>query len=165
MGELAPVTTVTAFAAAHRLELLRFAYLLCGDRHRAEDLVQDVLTAMWRRFGDRLAVVSPLAYARRALVNAHTSWHRRRSSTERAGGLRLVDEPAVAPPADPDPLWDALGRLPERQRAVLVLRYYTDLPDAEIAAVLGVRLGTVSSAVHRGLAALRSQLADPKDAT
>jgi DNA-directed RNA polymerase specialized sigma24 family protein len=84
--EAVPATgalSLTAFAAQHQLELTRFAYLLGGDRQRAEDIVQDVLTALFRRFGDALPVSNPLAYVRAAVVNAQISHGGRRSSSER----------------------------------------------------------------------------------
>ena len=151
-----PGDTVAEFARRSSLDLLRFAYLLCGDRYRAEDLVQDVLLAMHRRFGDGLPLDNPVAYARRALVNANTSWRRRASSSEVAVDL-FADTPAAAgeDPAERDALWQALRRLPARQRVVLVLRYYADAADADIAELLGCRLGTVRSLASRALAALR----------
>jgi RNA polymerase sigma-70 factor (sigma-E family) len=148
--------TVAAFARRNTLDLLRFAYLLTGDRHRAEDLVQDVLLAMHRRFAQVLPLDNPLAYARRALVNANTSWRRRASSSEVVVDL-FADSPAVDgnDAAERDALWQALRRLPVRQRTVLVLRFYADAADVDIADLLGCRLGTVRSLVSRGLAALR----------
>ena len=149
--------TVAAFARRNTLDLLRFAYLLTGDRHRAEDLVQDVLLAMHRRFAEALPLDNALAYARRALVNANTSWWRRASSSEVVVGL-FADTPAADgdDSADRDALWQALRRLPARQRTVLVLRFYADAADADIAELLGGRLGTVRSLVARALTALRS---------
>jgi RNA polymerase sigma-70 factor (sigma-E family) len=150
-----PVATVTALAQQHGLELLRFAYLLCGDRHRAEDLLQDVLLNLHRRFPDALAVDNPIGYARRALANANVSRARRFSSTELVVDT-VRDAPAVADdPAERDALWQALRRLPPRQRTVLVLRFYADLSDPDIAAALGARRGTVRSLASRALAALR----------
>jgi RNA polymerase sigma-70 factor (sigma-E family) len=147
---------VADLAAADGLGLLRFAYLLCGDRHLAEDLLQDVLAAMHRRFPDTLPLQDPAAYARRALVNTNISRARRLSSGEIAVD-RVPDEPVT--PADAaaerDGLWQALRRLPVRQRTVLVLRFYADLTDVDIAAALGARRGTVRSLASRGLAALR----------
>ncbi len=143
------------FARQHGLGLTRFAYLVSGDRGRAEDLVQDVLLAMHRRFGARLEIEQPLAYARRAIVNANTSWSRRRSSAELVTATR-VDQPAYDP--DPSPgqeLWKLLAGLPHRQRAVLVMRYYLGYGDAEIAEILGCRRGTVRSLASRALADLR----------
>jgi RNA polymerase sigma-70 factor (sigma-E family) len=148
--------TVAAFARRNTLDLLRFAYLLTGDRHRAEDLVQDVLLSMHRRFAEVLPLDNPLAYARRALVNANISWRRRASSSEVVVDL-FADTPAAVgdDSAERDALWQALRRLPARQRTVLVLRFYADAADTDIAELLGCRSGTVRSLVSRGLAALR----------
>lgn len=139
------------------LELLRFAYLLCGDRQRAEDLLQDVLLAMYRRFGEELPLDNPMGYARRALANANISWARRGSSSEIATGA--VPNEIMAESDDPaqrDVLWQAMRQLPRRQRTVLVLRFYADASDADIADTLGCRRGTVRSLASRALAALRT---------
>ena len=151
--------TVADLARDRGLELLRFAYLLCGDRHRAEDLLQDVLLAMFRRYPDTLPLDNPVAYARRALANANVSRARRGSSSELV--LDVVPDTPIHrdDPADRDALWQALRRLPVRQRTVLVLRYYADASDDDIATAIGARRGTVRSLASRALASLR------KDAT
>lgn len=151
--------TVSDLARDHGLALLRFAYLLCGDRHRAEDLLQDVLLAMYRRYPDDLALDNPVGYARRSLANANVSRARRASSSEYV--LDLLPESAELPHDDPavrDLLWRAMRQLPDRQRTVLVLRFYVDATDADIASTLGCRRGTVRSLASRALATLR---ADP----
>jgi RNA polymerase sigma-70 factor (sigma-E family) len=136
--------------------LTRFAYLLCGDRALAEDLVQDTYLALYRRFGEILTVAAPVAYARRAVVNAQISRSRARAAHE----IVSAEMPDTA--ADPqdeddqDAMWRLLGTLPARQRAVLVLRFYADLSEAEIAAALGCRPGTVRSLATRAFAALRA---------
>ncbi|HST47439.1 SigE family RNA polymerase sigma factor [Jatrophihabitans sp.] len=143
------------FAREHGLELTRFAYLVSADRSRAEDLVQDVLLAMHRRFGARLEIEQPLAYARRAIVNANISWARRRASTE---VLTAVDPDRPVSESDPgsaDGLWQLVAGLPHRQRVVLVMRYYLGYSDAEIAETLACRRGTVRSLASRALADLR----------
>jgi RNA polymerase sigma-70 factor (sigma-E family) len=153
-----PSGSVAELADRHGLELLRFAYLLCGDRHRAEDLLQDVLLALHRRFPDGLRLDNPVGYARRALANMNVTRARRASSTEVV--VEVVPD-AIATAADPaerDALWQALRRLPVRQRTVLVLRFYADATDTDIAAALGCRRGTVRSLASRALTALR---ADP----
>ncbi|MFN2561201.1 MAG: SigE family RNA polymerase sigma factor [Jatrophihabitans sp.] len=148
--------SVSDFSRRCSLDLLRFAYLLCGDRHRAEDLLQEVLLAMYRRFGGDLPLENPVGYARRALANANISWSRRAASRELIletvpDGVSLeIPDPAVR-----DALWQSLRRLPVRQRTVLVLRFYADATDAEIATALGCRQGTVRSLASRALAALR----------
>lgn len=141
--------------------LLRLAYLLCADRHLAEDLTQDVLLRVhghWRRVA---ALDHPDAYVKRMLLNEYLSWRRRRSS----GELPVAPDPdAPAAPVDGDlgervaareAAWHLLATLPRRQRAVLVLRFYEDLTDAQIAAALGCTAGTVRSQAARGLATLR----------
>lgn len=151
------VRTVTELAERSSLELLRFGYLIAGDRHRAEDLVQDALLALHRRFGDGpMLVHNPLAYARRTMTNLNITRSRRSSSSEVVVDLfDDVPAPSGGDPADRDLLWQALRRLPVRQRTVLVLRYYDDATDADIAADLGCRLGTVRSLASRALATLR----------
>jgi RNA polymerase sigma-70 factor (sigma-E family) len=153
--------TVADLVRRHGLELVRFAYLLCGDRFVAEDLVQEVVLQMYRRFPAGLTLDKPVAYARRAVANANISRARRASSTEIAVALvpERVDPGTVGPDVGgQDDLWDAVRRLPQRQRAVLVLRFYADASDEEIAESLGCRRGTVRSLASRALAALR---ADP----
>ncbi len=151
-----PGSGLDVFAEAHGVALTRFAYLLCGNRAGADDLVQDTYLKLHQRFGERLAVAAPLAYARRTLVNLHISQRRRRA----AGEIMLADLPdtLAAPAVDhgaQDEMWRLLAGLTERQRAVIVLRYYLDLPDREIAAVLGCREGTVRSLASRAVAELR----------
>jgi RNA polymerase sigma-70 factor (sigma-E family) len=148
--------TVSDFSRRCSLDLLRFAYLLCGDRHRAEDLLQDVLLAMYRRFGDELPLDNPVGYARRSLANANISWSRRGASREVAVEM-FADAPFVDrdDAAERDVLWQALRQLPVRQRTVVVLRFYADASDSDIAAALGCRRGTVRSLASRALATLR----------
>jgi RNA polymerase sigma factor (sigma-70 family) len=144
------------FARQHALELTRFAYLVSADRNRAEDLVQDVLLAMHRRFGARLEIEQPLAYARRAIVNANISWSRRRSSAEVLISADLDRPVHDSEPGSGEELWQLLAELPHRQRVVLVMRYYLGYGDAEIAQTLGCRRGTVRSLASRALADLRA---------
>jgi RNA polymerase sigma-70 factor (sigma-E family) len=149
------VPTLAAFAGEYGLALTRFAYVLCGDRGLAEDLVQDTYVSLLRRHGGDLPVDAPVAYARRAIVNGYVSRSRRRSSTELASG-DLPEQPVEITTSDEqDAMWRALAVLPDRQRAVLVLRYYVDLADREIAKVLGASEGTVRSLAARAFAALR----------
>ena len=150
------MTTLAAFAGSHGLALTKFAYVLCGDRGHAEDLVQDTYLSLYRRYGDALPVDAPVAYARRSIVNAFVSRARRRAS----GELPTADLPErpIEPPArdEQDAMWRALATLPQRQRTVLVLRYYVDLSDEQIAEVIGASSGTVRSLASRAFAALRS---------
>jgi RNA polymerase sigma-70 factor (sigma-E family) len=144
--------------------LLRFATVLCGDPHRAEDLVSSVLGrcfVRWERIG---GMDSPHAYARRMVVNEFVSSTRRRSWKDQP----LTD--ATPLPSHPDhavsvsereALRARLAGLPQRQRAAVVLRYFEDLPDQAIAEILDCRTATVRSLIHRGLAALRVEFDDP----
>ncbi len=146
--------------------LLRLAYLLTGDAGRAEDLVQSALVRLHRHWRRVERADGHDAYVRRIIVNLNiSSWRRRRLSEH------LVDELPEQPQgwerdhtethADRDQLARALVTLPPRMRAVIVLRYYDDLSEAEAAAVLGCSLGTVKSQTSRGLDRLRAALADP----
>jgi RNA polymerase sigma-70 factor (sigma-E family) len=141
--------------------LLRFAYLLCGDRHLAEDLVQDVLARAHPRWS-HIEAEHPDAYLRSAIVRANLSWRRRRASTEQV--IASPPEPGERAPdftqrlAARDELWALLAGLPRAQRAVLVLRFYEDLDDHRIAEVLGCAPGTVRVHASRALGTLRSSL-------
>jgi RNA polymerase sigma-70 factor (sigma-E family) len=145
------------YVAARGGALLRMAYLLTGNRSDAEDLLQAALAKTylaWARINDRAALDG---YVRRAMVNTQISWWRRRKIEEYP--TDQVPELVVQDPANDrdtrDALWRALSRLPKRQRAALVLRFYEDLPEAEIADLLGISLGTVKSTVSRAVAKLR----------
>lgn len=129
---------------------VRLAHLLSGSDALAEDLAQDAFARMHRRWD---AIESDSAYLRRAVVNACRAFHRSRGR-ETARVRRAVhrDEAAAL---GADELLDALDRLPYRQRAVLILRYYHDLSEAEIADALECRPGTVKSLASRALAELR----------
>jgi RNA polymerase sigma-70 factor (sigma-E family) len=146
----------TEFVLARQAALLRTAYLLTGHAQDAEDLVQTTLVKVvpqWRRIRD-----NPEPYVRRTMVNVNVSrWRRRRWREESTDVLpeQLADAP------DHDELLAvraALAALAPRQRAVLVLRYYEGLSEAEIAATLGIAPGTVKSQARDGLARLRRAL-------
>jgi RNA polymerase sigma-70 factor (sigma-E family) len=146
------------FVRDRHVALLRFAHVLTGDPHPAADLVQDALERTglgWSRIRQR---DNPEAYVKRAIVNGFLNSRRRRARE------RLVAEPPDRPgPAREgrdDQLWHLLARLPRQQRAVLVLRFYEDLTEAEISRVLGCRLGTVKSNSSRALAKLRAFMPD-----
>ena len=138
--------------ATHRDGLIRLAYLLTGSQMTAEDLVQDTFI----RVGPRLDGLSePGAYLRRSVVNACYSWHRRQRRERSVAGRPARGQPC------PTSTWRCGRRSaisPAPRRTVLVLRYYLDLPEAEVAALLGWRVGTVKSATHRALRDLRSIL-------
>jgi RNA polymerase sigma-70 factor (sigma-E family) len=143
-----------AWVAGHRTRLLRSAYLLTGDRAQAEDLVQEAVIKVAERWV-RLRSGHPTAYARTVIVHDHASWWRRRRETPSADpvGDRAVPE---ADHAGRSVLLAALGELPRRQRAVVVLRYFDDLTERETAETLGVTVGTVKSQAHDALRRLRS---------
>lgn len=145
------------FAAAALPGLLRFGHVLTGDPLRAEELVQQALVSTWSRW-KRIEHDQPLAYVRQAMVHTHTSWWRR---TRRESPLPVgydVTAPTTAGFEDRERTLAALRLLPPRQRAVIVLRYYEDLSEAEIARTLGCSPGTVKSQASRALRTLRSHL-------
>ncbi|TQS43113.1 SigE family RNA polymerase sigma factor [Cryptosporangium phraense] len=139
--------------------LVRTAYLLCGDRGHAEDIIQTALLRTARRW--RSARSSPEAYARRVVVNLVKDRWRSLSRRPPETGLE-VDVPMVDPVAD-DRLLDAVRTLPEGQQAVLVLRFFTGLSVAETAAALGCSDGTVKSQTARALDRLRSTLTPERE--
>jgi len=135
------------FYAGHYSDLVRLAALLSGSADAAPDLVQDCFV---RLHGHWTAVHDPLPYVRRSVVHTCASHHR-----SIARGRRLPTPEVQDSELGADELEDALAKLPARQRAAVVLRYYGDLPDADIARVLRCRPGTVRSLIHRALADLR----------
>jgi RNA polymerase sigma-70 factor (sigma-E family) len=146
------------YVSARSRALLRTAYLLTGNVADAEDLVQAALAKTflaWDRIEDRSAVDG---YVRRAMVNTHISWWRRRRVEEYP--TDDIPDQAVADHAVSSDLQEtlrrAIDRLPQRMRAAVVLRYYEDMTEAEVAEVLGVSLGTVKSTVSRAVAKLRT---------
>lgn len=153
-----------AFVETRSTALLRTAYLLCaGDRGAAEDLLQEVLErtyAKWRRINSQ-----PEAYVRAALANAAANRWRHRSRRVREAPLEEGIPPSLPGHeeqiADRDALLRALSELPHKMRAVVVLRYFDDLTEAQTAHALGCGVGTVKSQTSRGLARLRELLAPP----
>lgn len=151
------------FAAARLPAVLRFAGVLTGDRGLAEDVVQEVLIRANQRWPQIAGLDRPELYVRKMVVNEYLSWRRRSWRLVPGGSAQDVDD-RLAPDhafghAERDALLAELDKLPRRQRAVLVLRYYEDLPDREIAEVLGCTPGTVRGYASRALAALRVELA------
>ena len=138
------------FYRAQHEPMLRLAYLLTQSRAVAEDLVQDSFIRIQPRWEQ---LDTPVAYLRRTVTNACYSYHRRRKREE-----AYVADPPGAHEPEHDEMWDALATLSPRRRAALVLRYYVDLSEADIAEALGCRKGTVKSLTHRALADLRSVL-------
>jgi RNA polymerase sigma-70 factor (sigma-E family) len=148
------------YVVARTPALLRTAYLLTGDRDDAEDLLQEALFRLsraWRRVSESMSLD---AYVRTTMVNLWTSrWRRRRVRTVT---VATVPEHGGADDADRvsdrDEIWRALATVPPRMRAVLVLRFYEDLSEADTAAVLGCAVGTIKSQTARGLDKLRNAL-------
>jgi RNA polymerase sigma-70 factor (sigma-E family) len=140
--------------------LLRFALMLCGDPDQAQNLVQSVLVKAYRQWARVAGADHPEAYLKAMIVNEQLSWWRRRASREVP--IPTHHDPVITDSADAyaerDAAWAMLGRLGKRQRAVLVLRYYEDLSDERIAAVLGCTASTVRSNASRALATLRATL-------
>lgn len=153
------------YVRARQQGLIRFAYLLAGDHHTAEDLVQTALAKTylsWGRLRDRGAVD---AYVRRIIVNENASlWRRAWKRNERPSDElpETVAGSAVDVEQD-DAMWRAVQQLPTKQRAAVVLRYYEDLSEADTARILNCSLGNVKSQTSRGIARLRASLAENPD--
>ena len=157
-----------AFAEERGGWLIRCAYLLTGNRQAAEDLTQDTLLAVWRNWPKVAQADNRDAYVARIMLNTMRSKARRR---------RIAEVPYDDPPpprgvtgADPmtslddaDQIWHAMGSLTSRQRTVLVLRYWADMDDASIAAVVRCRRATVRSLAARGIATLRTTIGEVDD--
>jgi RNA polymerase sigma-70 factor (sigma-E family) len=147
------------FVVSRSPALLRTAYLLTGDVHHAQDLLQTALLGTAKHWSRIYHRDQPDAYVRRAMYNHQARWWRQRAARP--------ESPMADPPqqtatgdhaeqiADRDGLMGALRRLPPRQRAVVVLRYYEDRSEAEVAALLRISLGTVRSQASKALAKLR----------
>ncbi|WP_165492022.1 sigma-70 family RNA polymerase sigma factor [Egibacter rhizosphaerae] len=142
---------------------LRLAWLLLGDRELAEDAVGEALARTWRR-ARRGGIDNPRASLRQAIANESRSRIRRlvreRRARERRDGNDRGGRAADEQVADADALGRALQRLPARQRTAVVLFYYEDFPQEEIARVMGCAVGTVNSSVSRGLERLRTELGE-----
>jgi RNA polymerase sigma factor (sigma-70 family) len=138
---------------AHRLGLVRLAYLMCGSRDLAEDLVHDVFTSAHPRWH---VIDNPVAYLRRAVVNRAKDEQRR--DVRRRGAPYPAASELVTHPPEVDQTWALIQKLPWERRAVLVLHYYMDLPLVEVARLLDRRDGTVRSDHHRALDWLREEL-------
>jgi RNA polymerase sigma-70 factor (sigma-E family) len=161
--------TFEEFAAARLGAVVRFAAVLAGERALAEDIVQEVLIRVHARWDQIGRLDRPEAYVRKMIVNEYLSWRRRSWRLVSSDGLEAgADRPGrdhAADHAERDALLAEVGRLPRRQKAVLVLRYYEALSDTEIAEVLGCTPGTVRGYASRALATLRVDLSrTPSDA-
>jgi RNA polymerase sigma-70 factor (sigma-E family) len=158
--------TFTEFAATRLPRLLRYAVMLTGDRELAQDIVQEVLAKAQLRWRKVAGADSPDAYVRQMVLNEYLSWRRRWAVRHvQAAGERLVelvDRHGVTRDhadaiVDADELWNRLATLPRKQRAVLILRYYEQLDDDEIAVLLGCARVTVRSNASKAMKALRLQ--------
>jgi RNA polymerase sigma-70 factor (sigma-E family) len=158
---------VTALYEAHALGLTRLAAVMLGDRPAAEDVVQDAFLGLYRRFGSLGQQERALQYVRSSVLNGCRTQLRVR---QRGARRRLLAPAATVPSAEQDALigeehqqvLSALRRLPGRQREVLVLRFFLELPDPEIARSMGISLGTVKSTRSRALGALARLLGDQR---
>ncbi len=156
------------FAASSSDALLRTAYLMVWDLAEAEDLTQETLLQVARRWRRVHRMSHPLAYARRVLINLAVDGagrrSRRRQELEESSDRRLQERADESAAADLEriavraELLSAIGRLPPRQRAVLVLRYFDDLSEAQAAEALGCSIGTVKSTASRALARLQAEM-------
>jgi RNA polymerase sigma-70 factor (sigma-E family) len=174
---------VTALYQAHALGLVRLAYVMLGDRAAAEDVVQEAFYGLYRRWAQLTDPGKALPYLRSSVLNGCRSVLRKNASLSRPRAVRgwpgaaldqrsaihdldgadqsaASGEAAVLSGEERRAVMDALRRLPDRQREALVLRFYFDQPDSEIARVMGVARGTVRSTTHRALAALGRLLGD-----
>ena len=154
---------VASLYQAHALGLVRLAHVMLGDAGAAEDVVQDAFCGLYRRWGGLADQSRALQYVRTAVLNGCRSVLRQRLRHGQAGTwpdpAATVDgasspEAAALDGEEARALLTAVQRLPHRQREAIVLRYYLDLPEAEIAAVMGISPGSVRSAASRALAAL-----------
>jgi RNA polymerase sigma-70 factor (sigma-E family) len=145
-------TAFDDFVAARSRALLRTAYLLTHDHALAEDLLQTALTKAW--FAWKRIHGEPEPYVRKILVNTYATWWRRKWNGEHPTE-ELPEHVTPEPGAEPTDLWAAMERLPRRMRAVVVLRYFEDLTEAQTADVLGCSVGTVKSQTSKALAKLR----------
>ncbi len=153
------------FVEARTGALLRYAHVLTGDSHRAEDLVQSALASCYRHWR-RIGSVEAERYVRRAVLNAYLSWWRRpvrRHETSVDDVTPLLDARRSALAADAgldvrDEVWRALAQLPPRQRAVIALRYFEDLTEVEAATTLHVSVGTIKSQHAKAMRTLRGVL-------
>lgn len=161
-------TAVTAAAlfATHRLHLVRLALLLVDDRETAEDVVQDAFAGLHRRWSSLAGEDKALAYLRASVVNGSRSVLRRRRTVRRNPQPpldALTAEPAedrALLAAEHRAVLAAISRLPQRQREVIVLRYWAELTEPQIAAALGISVGAVKSTASRGRDAIAAALTE-----
>jgi RNA polymerase sigma-70 factor (sigma-E family) len=154
-----------AFVRARQHALVRFGYLLTGDRMSGEDLAQTALAKLYLKWDTIRRAEAVEAWVRRVMVNEHATWWRRawrRRERVDFDAAHADHHPASDPTTDPaaadGDLWRQVLTLPPRQRAAIALRYYEDLSEAQTAEILGCSVGTVKSQTHRALASLRTRL-------
>ena len=160
-GQPSPEAAVTALFRAHSLGLIRLAHIMLGDRSSAEDVVQEAFCGLYRRWPRLADQAKALPYVRSSVLNGCRTARRRSPARD----IRIGDQPpavsaeaAVMSGEERHEVMRALRRLPYRQREVLVLRFYLDLTDAEIARDMGISPGTVRSRASRALTALGRSL-------
>jgi RNA polymerase sigma-70 factor (sigma-E family) len=167
MNKLTAGDQVTALYRMHGMELLRIAALMLGSRAAAEDAVQDAFYGLYRRWHQLADADKALPYVRAAVINRCRSELRRQGRLQRRADQnhRPLDpespEQAAILGEEHRDVLAALQRLPDRQRESLILRYFLDLPEPEIATAMGISQGTVKSTTSRALAALARQLKEP----
>jgi RNA polymerase sigma-70 factor (sigma-E family) len=150
-----------SFVRARQDALVRFGYLLTGDRMSGEDLTQIALAKLYLKWSTIRRTESMEAWVRKVMVNEYTSWWRRawrkRESLAWDPAREDLHRALTDKPLDRE-LWDKVMTLPPRQRAAVALRFYEDLTEAQTAEILGCSIGTVKSQTHRALATLRTRL-------
>jgi RNA polymerase sigma-70 factor (sigma-E family) len=152
---------VSALYAEHALGLIRLAHIMLGSQQAAEDVVQEAFLGLYRRWLQLDDQAKALGYVRSSVLNGCRSALRRQRTVELDGSLQppaASAESAVLTAEERQQIIRAVRALPDRQREVLALRFYLDLPDEQIAAAMDIRQSTVRSAAHRGLASLRRAL-------
>ncbi|MGW3351187.1 SigE family RNA polymerase sigma factor [Nonomuraea rubra] len=147
------------FAANRGHALFRYAYMLTGNPHDAADLVQEAMMRLRGSWSRVQRKHNPESYVKTTIARLHISVWRRRRREHLVWEVHERPQPVAESPLD---LWDELAKLPKRQRAVLVLRYYEDRSDAEIAEMLGISPGTVRSQASRALDKLRATVTQPR---
>ena len=160
-GDLPAESRLASLYRVHASDALRLAYLLTGDRRVAEDVTHDAFVRLAGRFQDLRDPSRVGGYLYRTIVNLVRGRHRRAVVERRFLRREPRTVPVPAPEesvADRDFLWEAISRLPDRQRAVVFLRYYRDLPDCEVAEILSCSVGAVKSMGSRAMKQLRGDL-------
>ena len=153
--------TYDEFVEDRLAALSRYAMMLTGDPHTAQDLVQETMVRAHQKWHQVSSAYAPEQYVKRMLTNLFLEW--RRGSWLRRVRLRPDPAECAAPhdhaqrSADRDAVWQALATLPKQQRAAVVLRYYEDRPDQEIADILGCSVGAARGYISRALATLRAR--------